>query len=232
MARRKTFTSETSEKDFSDFYKNLGGSSWNPSSDGTKITGYPYDDGKSTTDDGKSTTNVENKFKGQPKHNRKPILGFFYSLSNGGITEYWPLHLGKNIIGSNPENCDVYLPEATVSAEHASIVIQKKKNPKEVVAYLKDEGSTNGTMLNGESVGIDLQECKLGDKIIFGDHYELLLLLLDPDKLGLSAVEGFMPIQDEVITEPGPPFPPTDEDGTVGIDGNDNMFPTGGTVSI
>lgn len=224
----KTFTSETSEKDFSDFYKKLGGSSWNPSSDGTKITGYPYDDDK-------STTNVENKFKGQPKHNRKPILGFFYSLSNGGITEYWPLHLGKNIIGSNPEKCDVYLPEATVSAKHASIVIQEKKKPKEVVAYLEDEGSTNGTMLNGESVCIDRQACKLGDKIIFGDHYELLLLLLDPDKLGLSAVEGFVPIQDEG-TGPNPPFPPngpvTTEDGTVGIDGNDNMFPTGGTVSI
>ncbi len=226
MARKKTFTSETSEKDFSDFYKKLGGSSWNPSSDGTQITDYL------TYDNGQGVPYEENKFKAQSKHNRKPILGFFYSLSNSGITEYWPLHLGKNIIGSNPENCDVYLPEATVSAEHASIVIQKKKNPKEVVAYLKDEGSTNGTMLNGESVGIDLQACKLGDKIIFGDHYELLLLLLDPDKLGLGAVEDFIPVKAE--TEPD--FPPTgpmpEEDGTVGIDGNGNMFPTGGTVSI
>ena len=97
----------------------------------------------------------------------KPVVGFLYSISRTAAGEYWPLQIGQNIIGQGP-NCDIMLPEGTVSSEHAVLVVRKMKKPEKVIASLSDARSTNGTMLNGESLGFSAVECKNGDIITIG----------------------------------------------------------------
>ena len=84
--------------------------------------------------------------------NQKPIVGFLYSISKSMAGEFWPLHIGSNTIGRSA-NCDVSLGEATVSEEHAVLVVRQMKNPEKVIAWINDSGSTCGTMINGESLG-------------------------------------------------------------------------------
>ena len=125
----------------------------------------------------------------------KPILGFLYSISRMGLTEYWPLKIGKNNIGKNYD-CEVRLAEQTVSDLHARLVIQQMKNPEKIVASLRDEGSTNGTMVNGVNIGFDNVEIKNGDILTIGDNYKLLFILIDKKEYGLAPAENFIPMDD------------------------------------
>lgn len=187
----------------------------------------------------------------------KPVIGFLYSISRQGIGEYWPLYLGQNTIGSSPK-CDICLQEGTVSNEHAILVVRKMKNPEKTIASISDARSTNGTMLNGESLGFSAMECFNEDIITIGENYELLLLLVDIKTLGLKVSEKFISTnnqpenleQDYPIpyspgyTQSNDTFPPkfnnqqemysdyrSNTDGTVGMDGNNNIK-SGGTVGI
>lgn len=134
---------------------------------------------------------------GDKSVNSKPIRGFLYSISRGIVGEFWPLHQGKNTIGSTPE-CDIYLPEATVSENHASITIRIMEKQGNTIAALKDTESTNGTFLNGEQLDFDSNTCKNGDVIRFGLNYECLLLLIDTKESGLSVAEKFYPKDDDL----------------------------------
>ena len=87
----------------------------------------------------------------------KPVVGFLYSVSRTAAGEFWPLHIGQNTIGQNP-SCDIPLAEGTVSSEHAVLVVRKMKNPEKVIASISDARSTNGTMINGESLGFSAVE--------------------------------------------------------------------------
>ena len=188
----------------------------------------------------------------------KPVVGFLYSISRTAAGEYWPLHIGQNTIGQSA-SCDIVLPEGTVSAEHAVLVVRKMKKPEKVIASISDARSTNGTMVNGESLGFTAEECKNGDIITFGDNYELLLILIDPASLGLQVNPNFIPVaveedEDEFEDAPDPffergrtrpgddfgsfggPTPPPfgggyTQGGTVGLDGSSNNN-KGGTVSM
>ena len=179
----------------------------------------------------------------------KPIAGFLYSISKTAMGEYWPIYIGQNSIGQNPTN-DIVLAEGTVSSEHAILVVRKMKNPEKVIASISDARSTNGTMLNGQSLGFSAEECKNGDIITIGDNYELYLILIDAASLGLKPVEGFIATEaaeEEVNDGPEPFFPgsqrptrtgddfnPYDYNpggGTVGLDGS-NPFDKGGTVGL
>lgn len=121
----------------------------------------------------------------------KPVMGFLFSVSRTSSGEYWPLYLGQNTIGRST-NCSIRLSEGTVSDNHAELVIRQMKNPDGVLAFIKDSCSTCGTMLNGSSLGFDPQECKNGDVITIGEHYELYVVLIDVKSLGLTQVEGFV----------------------------------------
>ena len=131
----------------------------------------------------------------------KPILGFLYSISRQGIGECWPLYLGPNTIGSSP-TCNICLREGTVSREHAILMVRKLKNPEKTIASLEDTHSTNGTMLNGESLSFSQVECKNGDIITIGESYELVAFLIDVKALGLKVADNFIPID-----EPEMPYP-------------------------
>ena len=134
--------------------------------------------------------------------NGKPIRGFLFSISKGVVGEYWPLRQGKNTIGSSP-NCDVFLPEATVSEEHASITIRILEKQGKTIASLKDTDSTNGTKINGDDVDFDANPCKNGDIIRFGSNYDCVLILIDTNEIGLKVADNFVPIEG---TESGDPW--------------------------
>jgi len=159
---------------------------------------------------------LENSPKGQkqPSNNGKPIRGFLYSISKGVVGEFWPLHQGKNTIGSSPK-CDICLPEATVSEEHASLTIRILENQEKTIASLKDTDSTNGTKINGEDVDFDANKCKDGDIIRFGSSYECLLILIDTKERGLKVAENFIPTDEEVPVVSG---------GFVPEDNNEPIF--------
>lgn len=182
----------------------------------------------------------------------KPIVGFLYSVSRTAAGEFWPLHIGQNTIGQNP-NSDIYLPEGTVSSDHAVLVVRKMKNPEKVIASISDARSTNGTMLNGESLGFAAVDCKNGDIITIGDNYELFLILVDAATLGLSVSENFIAVEEaqpeeDYVDEPMPPFndpharPTRGEFGDFGpntpppysgmTSGGSGYVPGGGTVGL
>ena len=187
----------------------------------------------------------------KPLVSGKPVVGFLYSISRTAAGEYWPLHIGQNTIGQNPAS-DVVLPEGTVSSDHAVLVIRKMKNPEKVIASISDARSTNGTMINGESLGFSAVECKNGDIITVGDNYELYLILVDAPTLGLAVSENFIAVKQEETTyyegpegysrpdddfQPyGGPTPPPfgggfNPGGTVGFDGS-GSGDKGGTVGM
>lgn len=189
----------------------------------------------------------------KPKASGKPVVGFLYSVSRTAVGEFWPLHIGQNTIGQNPSS-DVVLPEGTVSSDHAVLVVRKMKNPEKVIASISDARSTNGTMINGESLGFSAMECKNGDVITIGDNYELYLVLIDAPSLGLKVQENFIAIEEtpspnmspieDGYTRPGGDYPPfagptppppfggyTPAGGTVGFDGS-GVGDKGGTVGM
>lgn len=137
----------------------------------------------------------------------KPIMGFLFSVSKTALGEYWPLYVGQNSIGCGP-NSQIKLSEATVSEHHANFVIRKMQNNGEssgILAFVQDNGSTNGTMVNGESLGFAPQECKNGDIITIGENYELYFVLINPQSIGIAPKENFQPIQSFNPIEPSIP---------------------------
>ena len=183
----------------------------------------------------------------------KPVVGFLYSVARTAAGEFWPLHIGQNTIGQNP-SCDISLAEGTVSSEHAVLVVRKMKNPEKVIASISDARSTNGTMINGESLGFSAVECKNGDIITVGDNYELYLILIDAPTLGLSVSDNFIAVETEEsyyddqqgggagYTRPGEQFQPYggptpppfgfNPGGTVGFDGSGSDGNKGGTIGM
>ena len=60
-----------------------------------------------------------------------------------------------------------------------------------VSVYLQDSNSMLGTMLNGETLDYHPRECKNGDIITVGASYELYLILVDAEAIGLSPKSDF-----------------------------------------
>lgn len=136
------------------------------------------------------------KPKPSDEDNSVPVIGFLYTISRKGIGEFWPLHIGANLIGSSSD-CDICLKERTVSGEHAVLVVRRMKNTNKIIASIKDDTSKNGTLVNGEDLGFSSRECFNGDRITIGSGYELLLVLIDAQALGLRVAENFIPLEDE-----------------------------------
>lgn len=176
----------------------------------------------------------------------KPVVGFLYSVSRTPAGEFWPIQIGRNTIGQSPDN-DIQLPEGTVSSSHAILVTRQVKG--NIIAAITDSMSTNGTMINGETIGFTPEQCKSGDIITIGNNYQLYLILVDAAQLGLSVSKDFIPIeaeeednQEEEIpsfdpnsTHPGGYYPEgsySPSGGTIGLDGSVLGNNHGGTVSM
>jgi len=130
------------------------------------------------------------------KQRQEPCVGFLYSISRHGTGEYWPLHVGRNIIGRSSE-CEICLKEETVSQKHAMIMIKKQKTTGKFIASIRDEGSKTGIFVNDNELGYDAYDCKNNDVILIGENYKLLFVLIQPSEYGLSVAENFRPVDEE-----------------------------------
>lgn len=159
------------------------------------------------------------------KDDHDPIVGFLYSVSRTPFGEYWPLYVGKNQIGRDKEESTVFLPEGSVSGDHAILVIQQFTNPNKTFATLKDNGSKTGTFINGEPLVFGHSEkCKNGDILRFGGSYECMLILFDVRELGLKPSESFIPIEDNDLLVDDDPY-----DRSNAVRGNRSPEENGGT---
>lgn len=170
-------------------------------------------------------------------NNQKPIVGFLYSISKSASGEFWPLRIGSNSIGRSAD-CDVCLGEATVSEQHAVLVVRQMKNPEKIIASICDARSTCGTMINGESLGFDQRECFNGDIITIGEHYDLYFILIDARQIGLNVCRDFMGIQaisngyQHSSPNNNPYAAPAFNNGTMGYDADNSNPQSGGTVGF
>ena len=170
-------------------------------------------------------------------NNQKPIVGFLYSISKSASGEFWPLRIGSNSIGRSAD-CDVCLGEATVSEQHAVLVVRQMKNPEKIIASVCDARSTCGTMINGESLGFDQRECFNGDIITIGEHYDLYFILIDAKQVGLNVCRDFMGTQamanrfNSPTPNVNPYAAPAFNNGTVGFDPDNATPQSGGTVGF
>lgn len=140
---------------------------------------------------------------------KKPILGFLYSVSKDYAGEYWPLYLGANNIGRGTD-CSVVLNEGTVSQRHATLVIRQMQRQGEDVGlfvFIQDVGSMCGTQVNGETLDFNPRECKNGDIITIGENYELYFVLIEPKILGLAPKTTFKPVTSAANDEWAPIAP-------------------------
>lgn len=232
----------------------------NQSARGTVVPGMMENPRGMNAGGGQEQSRGENQVSVRNIQLGKPIVGFLYSISRTPIGEYWPLQIGRNTIGQS-ESSDIRLFESTVSADHAVIVIRQMKNTGGVIAAITDTQSSNGTMINGETIGFSPVECHNGDIITVGNNYEFVFILIDPAQLGLSVSKDFIQVdaEDEDDDYPGnlPPFGNNDSthpgggfnpydgptqwepgtrgytpnDGTIGMDGS-NGNNRGGTKSM
>lgn len=174
----------------------------------------------------------------EPVKSTTPVVGFLYSISNKGCTEYWPLHLGANIIGRGA-GVDIQLNEATVSERHAQISVKRMKRDRRLIAHVQDIGSKTGMFLNDEELDFTGTPCKNLDVLQVGEAYTLLIVLIDTDAYGLQAAENFRPT---ASAQPEPVVPGFDDFGgsaniydrnaTIDLSGNGNVYEAPGGTQI
>lgn len=138
----------------------------------------------------------------------RKIAGILYSVSRDGSGEIFPLYVGRNTIGSEPE-CDVYLSEDTVSSNHAVLLIRMipdESGIRRPVASITDYDSDFGTFAGDCCVGFD--PCPLrGNEIIrIGNSYSFIFIPLDADKFGLEQSAGFKPVPRKDVNTSGPGY--------------------------
>ena len=95
---------------------------------------------------------------------RRPVL---VSLRGELLGTPIPLDRDVVILGRALE-ADIRLNDSKVSRLHARIDVEVDRNSDDRAFRIKDLGSTNGTLLNGQLVGESL--LNNGDKILIGDH--------------------------------------------------------------
>lgn len=137
--------------------------------------------------------NVPGKANVTGKAKSRPLVGFLYSISKTPYGEFWPVYLGQNTIGRS-KSSDIQLNEGTVSSEHAVLTVMKDSEG--MFAAIENSG-INGVKLNGKSIRLNRVECGNQDKLLIGSNYELLLVLVDADALGLKTSESFVERREE-----------------------------------
>jgi hypothetical protein len=138
----------------------------------------------------------------QTQNTGKPIVGFLVSISRCEEGEFWVLHQGQNLIGSG-ENCNLILPEASVSEEHAVLTVHRNPSDENRLNVgIMDKASSNGTFVNGTYIGFNPCQCKNSDLLKIG-NYELLLMLFDAVDSRLKKAENFVLKNDFDYSDPG-----------------------------
>ena len=99
--------------------------------------------------------------KGSGKNLPRRIEGFLVTYDFNKYGNFYPLYLGKNSIGRQPNN-DIVLNDPSISNEHALILFRGNQ------ILIEDKLSVNGTFINNSEESIDRGTLKDNDLIRFG----------------------------------------------------------------
>lgn len=77
-------------------------------------------------------------------------------LINGVKEQTHPLFPGRLLVGRDPSQVDLVISELIVSKSHCTFLV----SPSEIL--LRDNGSTNGTFVQGEAV----EECRISEDVL------------------------------------------------------------------
>ena len=80
-----------------------------------------------------------------PQLEKRKLVGWLVTFNNDQYGQDYKLYSGKNKIGSAP-GCDIIIYDPSVSGEHTTIFYRENE------FLIKDNFSTNGTIVNGKSV--------------------------------------------------------------------------------
>lgn len=98
-------------------------------------------------------------FEGRQIQEKRPLSGWLAIFEGNFEGEAFPLHQGRNIIGSSSQ-CHIQVTDEEVQEQHLSIRFAKEK------CLLTDLDTESGTFLNGKRTY--RSELKDGDKIKIG----------------------------------------------------------------
>lgn len=100
------------------------------------------------------------------------IVGWMVSYDRNVAGQDYVLRAGRNRIGRGRDNEVSVFFEAKASDLHATIIWRSGN------AAVKDEGSTNGTLINGEDIGIaQVQTLQSGDTLTIGGSTFVVFLV-------------------------------------------------------
>jgi pSer/pThr/pTyr-binding forkhead associated (FHA) protein len=97
----------------------------------------------------------------------------FQTNPNG---DFWPLKGGRVVIGraQSVDGLDVALPDATISSRHAALHVDGVQG----TVAVEDTGSTNGTYVNEEHIGLNgRRDLRDGDKVRFGGYTTIVKIV-------------------------------------------------------
>jgi hypothetical protein len=104
------------------------------------------------------------------------IVGWMVSFDRNGAGQDYPIRAGRTRIGRARDNEVSLFFEPKASDIHATIIWRNGNTA------VKDEGSTNGTFVNGEDIGIgQVQPLASGDALTVGGS-TFLVFLVDTEK--------------------------------------------------
>ena len=107
---------------------------------------------------------------------------------DGTFIKEYPLSEGTLKIGRRP-NCEIQLDDTTVSGYHAAIVVSKNEYMDGLLdIHIEDQGSTNGTQVNGRNIRRHL--LKHGEVARIGLHD---LTLVDEQTRAFEETEMILP---------------------------------------
>lgn len=141
-------------------------------------------------------------YKPESVKDERKIVGFLVSYSKKETGEYWPIFLGRNIIGKSVD-ADISLREASVSEEHAILNtrrVSNLNNEEELIYVISDNNSTVGVRVEGRDIVYDNNNRLLKpNEFIDIGHYKLMLICVDNKVLNLTVNPEFRSLDQEEI---------------------------------
>ena len=104
------------------------------------------------------------------------VRGFLVSFQTNQNGDFWPLKGGRITIGraQSVDGLDIALPDATISSRHAAMHVDGIAG----TVAVEDTGSTNGTYVNEEHIGLNgRRDLRDGDKVRFGGYTTIVKIV-------------------------------------------------------
>ncbi|HEY2733347.1 MAG TPA: FHA domain-containing protein, partial [Polyangiales bacterium] len=111
-----------------------------------------------------------------PQPGPQALRGFIISFQTNQNGDFWPLKGGRVIVGraQSVDGLDIALPDATISSRHATLHVDGVQG----TVAVEDTGSTNGTYVNEEHIGLNgRRDLHDGDKVRFGGYTTIVKIV-------------------------------------------------------